>query len=80
MPPEINDAKCTGCGSCVELCPVDVFFGTKGFGKIKGEKAVVSHPEICWHCNGCVNVCPVEGAVRLRIPMSMFIPYKESTP
>ena len=76
MPPEINLEKCTGCGRCVDLCPVDVFFGTESFGEKKGEKPVVSYPDICWHCNWCVNVCPVEGAVRLRTPLSMFLAYK----
>ncbi len=76
MPPEVDYEKCIGCGQCVELCPVDVFFETKGFGRIKGERPIVSHPEICWHCNGCVHVCPVEGALRLRIPLSMHVAFK----
>ena len=76
MPPEINYEKCNGCGSCVDFCPVDVFFETKGFGKMKGEKPVVSHPDMCWHCNWCVDVCPVEGAVHLRTPLSMFVAHK----
>jgi adenylylsulfate reductase subunit B len=76
MPPEIDFEKCTGCGTCVELCPLDVFFDTKGHGKTKGKKPVVSHPEFCWHCNWCVNQCPVEGAVRLRTPLAMFLAYK----
>jgi NAD-dependent dihydropyrimidine dehydrogenase PreA subunit len=49
VPPEVNSEKRIGCGKCVDLCPTDAFFGTKGFGKIKGEKAVVSHPEFCRH-------------------------------
>jgi NAD-dependent dihydropyrimidine dehydrogenase PreA subunit len=76
VPPEIDSEKCVGCGKCVDLCPMDVFSGTPGFGKIKGEKAVVSHPEFCWHCNCCVDVCPVKGAVSVRTPLSMFIAYK----
>lgn len=76
MPPEIDREKCTNCGRCVDHCPVDVFFGTEGFGKKKGVEPVVSYPDICWHCNWCVNVCPVEGAIRLRIPLSMFVSYK----
>jgi len=76
MPPEIDEEKCTGCGRCVDLCPVDVFFETKGFGKKKGEKPIISYPDFCWHCNECVNACPVEGAIRLKIPLSMFLAYK----
>jgi len=36
----------------------------------------VSYPDACWHCNWCVNGCPVEGAIRLRTPLSMFLAYK----
>lgn len=76
MPPEINYDKCNGCGKCVDICPEDVFFGTKGFGSIKGEKPVISHPEVCNHYCCCVIACPVEGAIWIRTPLTMFIPYK----
>lgn len=26
MPPVINKAKCTACGKCADVCPLDVFF------------------------------------------------------
>lgn len=76
MPPEVDHEKCIGCGQCIEGYSEDVFFGTKGFGKLTGEKPVISNPEMCWHCNWCVKRCPVEGAIRLRIPLSMFVAYK----
>ena len=76
MPPRVDPGLCNGCGICVELCSEDVFFGTPGFGKIHTEKAVVSHPEVCWHCNWCVEKCPT-AAIRLVIPLSMHIPYKD---
>ena len=76
MPPEINHEKCIACGKCVDICPVDVFFGTDDFGKTKGKQPDVTYPEACWHCNWCVKICPVEDAVSLRIPLSMFVAYK----
>ena len=71
MPPIIDDKKCTACGTCVDMCPQDVFFGSK-----EGEIPVVTYPEECWHCDACVLECPVEGAVKLRIPLPAMILYK----
>ena len=68
MPPIIDQEKCTACGECVDVCPQDVFFGSKN-----GETPVVSYGEECWHCNACVVGCPVEGAVTLSLPLPMSI-------
>jgi adenylylsulfate reductase, subunit B len=71
MPPIINEKRCTGCGVCANVCPQDVFFGSK-----KGKVPVVAYPEECWHCNACVLDCPSEEAIRLRVPLPMLICYK----
>ncbi len=71
MPPVIDKDKCSGCGECVDVCAEDVFFGSK-----EGEVPVVTYPEVCAYCNGCVDECPVEGAIKLRIPLSLMILYK----
>ncbi|MBN1694452.1 4Fe-4S binding protein [candidate division WOR-3 bacterium] len=52
----INKSKCTGCGECVDTCPVEAL-------SIKNEKAVVDNDE-CIDCGACVNTCP-EGAISL---------------
>ena len=71
MPPVIDKDKCIKCGKCVEICPSDVFFGS-----VKKEYPVVTYPNECWHENACVLDCPVQGAIRVRIPLSMMIVYK----
>ncbi len=48
----IDAEKCSGCGDCVEACPLDAI-------AIKEEKAVVD-PETCGDCGACVDVCPTE--------------------
>jgi adenylylsulfate reductase subunit B len=70
MPPIIDKEKCNYCGTCVENCPLDVFYGSK-----KKELPMISYPEECWHCGACVIDCPV-GAVRLRMPLPMMLLYK----
>ena len=48
----IDKEKCTGCGACVDVCPVDAL-------KLENDKAVVD-PETCIDCGTCVDECPVE--------------------
>lgn len=71
MPPVIDPNKCIRCGTCVDICAEDIFFGSEA-----GEAPVVTYPEACVHCNCCVLECPVEGAVRLRIPLPLMLLYK----
>lgn len=65
MPPVIDKEKCSRCHVCVEICPQDVFYGSK-----KGEIPQVKYPDECWHCNACVLDCP-QKAIRLFLPLSM---------
>ncbi len=71
MPPIIDKEYCVACGMCANICPQDVFFGSK-----KKKVHTVTYPDECWHCNACVLDCPKEGAIRLRIPTPMLICYK----
>ena len=49
MAVSINKEKCTGCGDCVDTCPVEAL-------SIKNEKAVVN--DECIDCGACVDTCP----------------------
>lgn len=57
--PVVDYHECTGCGSCVELCP-EVF-------EMRDEKAWVIGPYKCntCDCQEAVNVCPSE-AIKLE--------------
>jgi 2-oxoglutarate ferredoxin oxidoreductase subunit delta len=50
---KVDNDKCTGCGTCVETCPMEVF-------EIKEEKSVPVKPEECIVCRACEVQCPEE--------------------
>jgi Fe-S-cluster-containing hydrogenase component 2 len=50
MAVKIDKEKCTGCSSCVDICPVDAI-------KILDDKAIVDEDE-CIDCGTCVEECP----------------------
>ena len=47
-----DKAKCTGCGACVDVCPVDCFY--------EGENMLVINPSECIDCGVCEPECPAE--------------------
>ena len=51
--PIINSDKCTGCKTCVEICPVEVF-------AIKDGKATVKNADACIGCRACEAQCEAE--------------------
>ncbi len=54
--PEIDLAKCNGCGDCVEQCP-------PGAADLVDGKAAITRAEDCDYCTECEALCPV-GAIR----------------
>lgn len=64
--PRINDAACTGCGRCVQACPVEAMslVSANDPHLPKREKAKL-HEETCLGCGLCVRICPVD-AIRLE--------------
>lgn len=62
MPPIIDKQKCTHCGTCAQICPLDVI-------RMQNQKPVIKYPYECWHCRACVKECRVN-AIRIRYPLS----------
>jgi NAD-dependent dihydropyrimidine dehydrogenase PreA subunit len=47
----VDKEACTGCGACVDACPVEA---------IKMENDIASISEDCSECGVCVDECPAE--------------------
>lgn len=54
MAPQVDEAKCTYCGACAEICE---FNAIAVFGQ-----SILVFPELCHACGGCARRCP-EGAI-----------------
>ena len=50
--PEVDEAACTHCGKCGEICQYSAIVCI-------GERVLV-YPELCHACGGCALVCPVD--------------------
>jgi NAD-dependent dihydropyrimidine dehydrogenase PreA subunit len=55
MPPLLDMEKCSGCGICDRICPLDVIH----FDDQK-KIPIVMYPDECWHCGSCRLECPKE--------------------
>ena len=48
---KLDRSKCTNCGICYDVCPMDVF------GKM-GALVYIRYPEDCMTCHLCEDYCP----------------------
>lgn len=46
----IDHSLCTGCGDCIEACPLLLL-------KFENKKVVIKDPTGCNQCGKCYNVC-----------------------
>lgn len=57
--PEIDVDQCTGCGKCVNICPVEAMtLMSANDPKQPNRKVAKLDAEICLGCGLCVRVCP----------------------
>ncbi|MHB1415622.1 MAG: 4Fe-4S dicluster domain-containing protein [Chloroflexota bacterium] len=56
----VDRGLCTGCGTCVDVCPLDNL-------RLDDEGCACDRYDECWYCNACEVDCP-EGAIKLVLP------------
>jgi len=49
----VDKNLCTGCGLCVDSCPVEAI-------SMNDNDIAVVDPDTCVDCGDCVDVCPVD--------------------
>ncbi len=49
---KVDETKCTGCGICLNVCPVRAISMSDGKAQIEKEK--------CENCGVCVSACPAD--------------------
>lgn len=54
MPAKVSKEKCTGCGTCVEECPVEAIVINEDEG------CAIVNEEECIECGACEEACPRE--------------------
>ncbi len=52
---KVDEAKCTGCGMCLDVCPREVF-------KMNGRRVQIADRDACMECGACSRNCPA-GAI-----------------
>jgi len=52
MAAKVDTERCTGCGACVKVCPVEAISLSDGKAQIDGDK--------CVDCGVCVGECPTD--------------------
>jgi electron transport complex protein RnfB len=59
--PAIDSDLCIGCGSCVEICPMDAL-------SLDSDEKATRNPDRCIGCGVCVSACPSGSLALERVP------------
>jgi len=73
--PEINHESCTGCGKCVNVCPVEAMtLVTANDPKQNKRKIAKLNESICLGCAVCVRVCSMKSITLKSLEQRVITP------
>ncbi|MFH1195753.1 MAG: 4Fe-4S dicluster domain-containing protein [bacterium] len=73
--PEIKIENCTGCGKCVEICPVEAMTLVSANDPVKKKKKRAKlNEEICLGCGLCVKACTENGVKLIERKQRVITP------
>ena len=55
---QVDPERCTGCGNCFDVCPMDVFRMDESVNK-----AYAAYPQDCTVCYFCEKECPADAVI-----------------
>ena len=59
---KVDREKCIRCGTCVDMCPMDVLrFGRSGY-------PYMLYRDDCWYCEVCTFLCPRQAITMTELP------------
>lgn len=58
----VDKAKCTGCGTCIQVC-------SQGAISFKEDKAVIAQ-WLCVECGSCLMACPADAIDQIKRPVT----------
>lgn len=58
---QVDREQCTGCGDCLDVCPVEAIFMLAG-------KAAID-ADTCIACEACINACPMGAISASALPV-----------
>ena len=73
--PKIDEDNCSGCGKCVEACPISAIEWVSSDDEINNKsKKVKINEEICLGCGVCVRACPNKNIILERRKEQIITP------
>ncbi|MCU0521683.1 MAG: 4Fe-4S binding protein [Anaerolineae bacterium] len=74
--PVVSETTCTGCGQCVNVCPVEAMTLVSAHDPTHGKKRKAwVNPDVCLGCGVCARVCPTKSIHLESRPERVITPY-----